>query len=104
MNFIHYTKAFEKSVDESKKQHIYKKISELRFIDKPELLNSIDSYTKGILVLKFHGALTCRIIIQSEWVEINGDRVHVLFVRDYISKINMLLGFKPKYNFDSGNF
>ncbi|MBK9283051.1 MAG: ATP-binding protein [Sphingobacteriaceae bacterium] len=86
MNFIHYTKAFEKAVDESKKQHIYKKIAELRFIDKPELLNSIDSYTKGILVLKFHGALTCRIIIQSEWIEINDDRVHVLFVRDFISK------------------
>lgn len=86
MNFIHYTKAFEKSVDESKRNNIAKKISELRFIDKPELLNSIDSYTKGILVLKFHGALTCRIIIQSEWVEINGNRVHVLFIRDYISK------------------
>src|SRR6185437_7016331 len=85
MNFIHYTKEFEKNIDESKKLQIYKKIEDLKFVDKPESLNSIDSFTKGMLVLKFNCSHTCRIIIQPEWLDINGNQVHVYFIRDYIS-------------------
>jgi AAA15 family ATPase/GTPase len=86
MNFIHYTTTFQETVEDSRLAPIKKKIEDLRFIDKPEALNSIDSYSKGILVLKFYGAFMCRIIIQSEWLEIQGKRVHVYFVRDCISK------------------
>lgn len=86
MNFIHYTSTFLKNIEESRLEQIKKKLEDLRFIDKPETLNSYDTYAKGILVLKFHGAVMCRVIIQSEWIEIKDQKVHVYFVREYISK------------------
>lgn len=86
MNFIHYTINFDEKVEEVRKNHIFKKIEDLRYIDNPGTLNSIDSYTKGIFVLKLHGELTCRIIIQSEWITIGNEKVHVYFIREYVSK------------------
>jgi AAA15 family ATPase/GTPase len=86
MNYIHYTEEFKtKIASDSKQSLIYNKLEDLRSIDKPENLNSIDPYA-GILVLKYIKSNTCRIIIQPHWLTIDEEQVHVYFVRDYISK------------------
>lgn len=87
MNYIHYTKEFIQKIEhDSKRELVYNKLDELKSIDRPESLNSINSYPRGILVLKFIKVNTCRIIIEPRWQDINGNKVHVLFIRDYISK------------------
>lgn len=85
--YIHYTHEFlDKIGQDSKKDLIIGKIEDLRSYEKPENLNSVDPYSKGLLVLKFIKAYTCRIIIQPVWMTINGESIHVLFIRDFVSK------------------
>src|SRR5947207_2379935 len=87
MNLIHYTQVFlEKIESNPKKEIVFNKIEDLKSIDKLEALNSINSYPKGLLVLKFIKVNTCRIIIEPRWQDVDGTRQHVLFIRDYISK------------------
>ncbi|TCJ17071.1 hypothetical protein EPD60_07100 [Flaviaesturariibacter flavus] len=86
-HYLHFTTEFiEKIKNDPKKGLVFNKLEEIRAIDKPEGLNSIDSYSKGILVLKFVKGNTCRTIIEPQWVDINGSKVSVYFVRDFVSK------------------
>ncbi len=86
MNYIFFGEEFSTKIkDNQKRDFIYAKINNLKHVENLNNLNSIDSYNKGIYVLKFSKTNLSRVIIQKKELSINEKSISVLFVRDFIS-------------------